>query len=310
MNVLEEMGQALARLAEQVGPAVVGIGGGRAGGAGPGGLGSGVVVAPGSVVTNAHNVRHGEVLVTFADGRTATATVTAADIDADLAVLATDTGEVAAPSWREDEPTIGQPVVGLANPGGHGLRVSYGTVSATGQAFRGPRGRRVRGGVEHTAPLPRGASGGPVVDLAGRLIGINTHRLGEGFYLAVPGTADLRERLDRLARGEQPVRRQLGVGLAGPRQTRQLRRAVGLPDRDGLLVRAVEQDSPAARADIRDGDLIVAAAGQPVASTDDLYDALGAAADDLLLHLVRGVDELDVTVHFGQSAEEGGSAGG
>lgn len=303
MNVLEEMGQALARLAEQVGPAVVGVGGGRLAGSGFGGHGSGVVLAEGSVVTNAHNVRRGEVPVTFADGRTTTATVTAADVDADLAVLAVDTGGVAALEWRDGEPAIGQPVVGLANPAGRGVRVSFGTVSATGQAFRGPRGHRVRGGVEHTAPLPRGASGGPVVDLAGRLVGINTHRLGEGFYLAVPGTADLRARLDRLARGEQPVRRQLGVGLAGARQARQLRRAVGLPDRDGLLVRVVEEGSPAAGADVRTGDLIVGAAGSPLRTADDLHDALGVAGDELTLQLVRGVDELDATVHFGHLPE-------
>lgn len=295
MTVLDEIGTTLGRLAASAGPAVVGIGGAGRRSA----HGTGVVLAPGRVVTNAHNVRGGEVAVVFSDGRQATAQVAAADIDADLAVLSTDTGDVTPLAWHDGEIGVGDPVVGLANPGGHGVRVSFGTVSATDQPFRGPRGRRVRGGVEHTAPLPRGASGGPVLTLDGKLVGINTHRLGDGFYLAVPGSADLRERLDKLGEGQAPERRHLGVGLAGPRQARQLRQAVGLPDRDGLLVRVVEDDSAAAAADVRTGDLIVAAGGQPLVSADDLFDALAQGGDELALELVRGSDELTVTVHFG-----------
>jgi S1-C subfamily serine protease len=77
-----------------------------------------------------------------------------------------------------------------------------------------------------------------------------------------------------------------------------LRRSVGLPERDGLLVRAVEDASPASEAGVQEGDLIAAAGGVPVTSVDDLYDALDRAGDELVLHLVRGVDELDVTVRL------------
>src|SRR5919199_921222 len=86
---------------------------------------------------------------------------------------------------------VGAPVLALANPGGHGLRTTFGLVSATGRSFRGPRGRRVPGSVEHTAPLPRGSSGGPLVDPDGRLLGLNAVRREGGLILAVPADGTL-----------------------------------------------------------------------------------------------------------------------
>ena len=129
----------------------------------------------------------------------------------------------------------------LGNPAGNGLRVTVGYVSGIGRAFRGPRGRRVAGAVEHTAPLLPGSSGGPIVDADGQLLGINTNRLGSGFYQAIASDSGLRDRVASLGRGEAPKRRRLGVGLAPAHVARQLRRAVGLEERDGLLVRDVEE---------------------------------------------------------------------
>ena len=104
----------------------------------------------------------------------------------------------------------------------------------------------------------------------------NTNRLGEGFYLALPADDALRTQADALARGESAAPPQLGIALAPPHVARRLRRAVGLPDTEGLLIQQVIQDSPAARAGLAPGDLIVAAAGRPVGDVDDLYDALQA----------------------------------
>ena len=140
-----------------------------------------------------------------------------------------------------------------------------------------------------------GSSGGPIVDLDGRLLGINTNRLGNGFYLAIAADSALRDRVSELGRGESPTRRRLGVGLAPSHVARQLRRAVGLPERDGLLVREVEEDSPAAKAGIREGDLIVAVGDREITSADDLFDALGTEGE-LKITLVRGADEQTVTV--------------
>jgi serine protease Do len=302
MAVLDELEQAVADVAGRAGPAVVGIGQGW-------GLGSGVVIGDGLVLTNAHNVHGQEVAITFADGRTATGQPAGADVDGDLAVIRVDTDGTTPVPWEPEAvaPRIGSAVFALANPGGRGLRTTLGQVSSVGQAFRGPRGRRVTGTIEHTAPMARGSSGGPVLDSSGRLLGINTNRLGDGFYAAIPADAELRARVDALTRGESPTRRSLGVGVLPGRAARHLRRSVGLPDRDGVLVQVVEDGSPGARAGLRRGDLIVAAGARPVATIDDLHQALDTLADgqSLPLTVVRGTDELAVSVTFGATREEG-----
>jgi serine protease Do len=296
MNAVTTLQDAIAGAAERVGPSVVGLGRGW-------GHGSGVVIADGHVLTNAHNLRRDEVTVSFADGRRETATVAGVDTDNDLAVLAVDTGDSPPVTWdpHNDELGIGTPVIALANPGGRGLRATLGFVSSGGRSFRGPRGRRIRGAIEHTAPLPRGSSGGPLVDPDGNLLGINSLRLDGGLILAVSAGAAVKERVLGLARGETVSPHRLGVAIAPPRVARRLRRAVGLPERDGLLVRAVEDGSPGDEAGIETGDLIVEAGGTPTANVEALYTALDgvpAAGGDLELTLVRGTDERTVTATF------------
>jgi len=288
MATLADLGREIGGIAETVGPSVVGIGNRWRGG-------SGVVIGENRILTNAHNLHGDEVTTTFADGRSAEAKVVGVDADGDLAVLEVSTEGARALVLGTDAPGVGTPVVALGNPNGHGPRVTFGFVSGTGRSFRGPRGRRVAGAVEHTAPLMPGSSGGPVVDLAGNLLGINTNRLGNGFYLAIAADAALRDRVGALGRGESPTRRRLGVGLAPSHVARRLRHAVGLPERDGLLVREVEDDSPAAKAGIAEGDLIVAVGDRAIASADDLFEALGTEGD-LKITLVRGADEQTVTV--------------
>lgn len=288
MGPIEELGKAIAGVADTAGASVVGIGNRWRGG-------SGVVIGENRILTNAHNLHGDGVTVTFADGRTAEGSALGVDADGDLAVLEAATEGARALELGTEAPGIGAPVVALGNPNGHGPRVTFGFVSGTGRSFRGPRGRRVAGAVEHTAPLMPGSSGGPVVDLDGRLVGVNTNRLGNGFYLAIAADAALRERVAALGRGETPTRRRLGVGLAPSHVARQLRRAVGLPERDGLLVREVEEGSPAERAGIAEGDLIVAAGGRDISSADDLFEALGTGGD-LELTVVRGVEEHRLTV--------------
>ena len=288
MSSLEELAETINSVAQKVGPATVRIGGGWRGG-------SGVVVGDGLVLTNAHNVRHDQVTVTFADGRQEEAEVKGVDVDGDLAVLAVATGGAAALAWAEQAPGLGTPVFGVAS-NGSGARVTFGTVSSVSAAFRGPRGRRIAGTIEHTAPLAPGSSGGPLVNAAGELVGINTNRLGDAFYLALPADAVLRQRVAGLQTGKSVERPRLGVGIAPAHVARRLRRSVGLPERDGLLVREVEDDSPAAKAGVREGDLIVSAGGRDIVSADDLFDALGAAGDSLSLGLVRGADDLTLEV--------------
>jgi serine protease Do len=298
MTLLEELETSVLAIAERTGQAVVGLGRGW-------GVGSGVVIAPGRVLTNAHNLRHDETTITFHDGRQAGGRVTGSDSDLDIAVIDVDTGEIEPVGWAEDgadaaKPAIGRAVLALANPGGRGLRVTPGFVSSSARSFRGPRGRRIAGAIEHTAPLPRGSSGGPLLDTAGRLLGINAVRVEGGLILAIPADGTLRERVEALGRGEAPQRVRLGVAIAPPRVARRLRHAVGLPERDGLLVRAVEEGSAAERAGVERGDLIVAAGGRELERVDVLYEALDGAraAGQLELLIVRGTDERTVTVAF------------
>jgi serine protease Do len=267
------------------------------------GRGAGIVIAANRVLTNAHNLRGHEVTVGFADGHSVAGSVRGVDADGDLAVIDVDTGSTpalpvqpAAPS-----PRLGQTVIAVANPGGLGVRVTLGTVSSLDRSFPGPQGRKISGGIEHTAQLGRGSSGSPIVDIDGALLGINTHRLGDGFYLSIVAGADLAKRVDDLAGGKSPTRARLGVGLAPTEAARKMRRAVGLPERDGVLVRFIEADSPAERAGIRRGDLIVRAGGRDVASTDDLFEALSGAEQSptIEIGLVRGAEELLVTATWG-----------
>ena len=297
MTIFDEIQASVARLAQDAGSSVVGIGQRW-------GIGSGIVLGEGRVLTNAHNLRGGQATVTFAGGRTAEGTVAGHDFDGDLAVVQADTGQVAALPWATAAPAIGMPVFALANPGGRGLRVTFGTVSGIDRSFRGPRGLRITGSLEHTAPLLPGSSGGPVLDAAGRLLGINTNRLGEGFYLAIPADEELRRRVDALARGESARRPQLGITITPGHLARRLRRAVGLPEAEGVLIREVAEDSPAARAGLASGDLIVAAAGQPTRTPDDLFDALQAAQGGTIeLSIVRGTDERAIQVAFGGTGQ-------
>jgi serine protease Do len=281
-------------VAGQAGNGVVGIGQRW-------GIGSGVVLGKDQILTNAHNVRGDEVTVTFPDGHTAAGRVLGHDIDGDLAVIGVETGDLSAIEWATDGPPgIGTPVFALSNPGGRGLRVTIGFVTGVERSFRGPRGRRITGSIEHDAPLLPGSSGGPIVTDEGQLLGLNTNRLGEGFYLAIPADESLRARVEVLGRGESTGRVRLGIGVAPPHVASRMRRAVGLPDADGILIRMVEDDSPAARAGLAKGDLIVLAAGRPVGGIDDLFDALGTAADGVIqLVILRGTEERAVDVQLG-----------
>jgi serine protease Do len=294
MSVLLELQAAAASVAERAGGSTVGI---RAGWR----TASGVVVAPGQVLTCAHGLRTEEVAVTLPDGRSVPGRLAGVDAAGDLAAVAADTGETAAIEWSRESPALGTPVFALARLGDGSLRVTSGAVSALGRSFRGPRGRRIAGSIEHTAAVARGSAGGPLVDAGGRLLGLSSVRLDGGLVLALAADADLEARAESLGRGEAPARHSLGVAVVSSRAARRMRRAVGLGDRDGLLVREVAAEGPAAAAGVEPGDLIVAAGGREIASVDDLYAALDAHAGNapLALELVRGEADRTVKVELG-----------
>ncbi len=289
MSVLIELQESVAAVAAAVGPSVVGIGSRL--------RGSGVVVADGRVLTNAHNLRGSEVTVRFADGRSTRGAVKGVDWDGDLAVVEVDTTGAPAIAWSDGTATIGSAVFAAAATPTGGPRISFGFVSSVARAFRGPGGRRISGSVEHTAPLAPGSSGSPLLDADGALLGLNTNRVGEGFYLALPADAALRARVEALGRGESREQPHLGIAVAPAHVARRLRRSVGLPERDGILIRGVEAGSPAEAAGIAEGDLLVAAGGTAVADVDALHEWLRDAVFPIELTLVRGAEERTATIN-------------
>lgn len=301
MTVLDELARAVSSIAQGAGPSAVRVGSGWRGG-------SGVVAAPGAVLTNAHNVRSDGLTVTFADGRQAQGKLAGIDMDGDLAVISVDTGGAPELEWSSTPAQIGTPVFAVTL-NGNGPRVTFGLISSVARPFRGPRGRRISGSLEHTAPLVPGSSGSALVDADGKLLGLNTNRLGGGFYLALPADDSLRTRVASLKRGESAERPRLGIAIAPSRVARHLRRAVGLPEQDGVLVREVEDNSPAARAGIAEGDLIVEAAGRPIREPDDVYEALGtvAAAGVMTLRIVRGAEERTVEARLTTESDAAGN---
>src|SRR5258708_8297389 len=157
MAILDEIQAGIVRLADGVGAAVVGIGQRW-------GVGSGIVLGEGRVLTNAHTVRGDQVTVTSPAGRTAEGSVAGHDIDGDLAVIEVDTGGAAALPWTTRAPaSIGTPVFALANPGGRGLRGTVGFVSRIDPTFPGPPGPRLTRSLAHTAPPLPPSSRGPGV---------------------------------------------------------------------------------------------------------------------------------------------------
>lgn len=285
--ILADLRSAAGRVADAVGPAVVRIE--------DGGGGNGLVVGDGAILTNAHNVRSDAIPLLFTDGRSTEASVSGVDADGNVAILAAATADVSAVERAAEAAVIGQPVfaVGASR---RGPRVSFGLVSAVGQAMPGPRGRRLRGAIEHTAPLARGSSGSALVDVDGRLLGVNVIRLGSGFYQALPADDALWGRIARLTAGESVERPRIGVAVAPAWVAKRMRAAVGLSTEGGLLVREVVEASRAEQAGIAVGDLLLAVDGTPLEEPDDLADAIDRATDGLTISLLRGDTPIDVEV--------------
>jgi serine protease Do len=281
VSTLEQIGDDVRKITARAAASVVGVGGWR-------GV-SGFAIAPGRVITATHGIRDEEVALELADGTRGSGRVVAIDRGLGLAAVEIEADAVAPLEWAEQDPPVGAAVIALAKPGRRGMRAAVGFVAAVDRTIRGPRGRRLDGVLEHSAPLPRGASGGPLLDASGRLVGVNLLRL-EGGLIAAPGTR-LRDRLDRLARGEAIRARHLGIAVAPPYVARRLQRALGLPERDGVLVRGVAEGTPAEAAGLERGDLIVAVDGEPLTGIDALHEAVDRASGALSLTVIRGAEE-------------------
>jgi S1-C subfamily serine protease len=243
------------------------------------GGGSGFVFTPdGLVLTNSHVVHEAaRIVVTLADGRRMPATVIGEDPASDLAVIRLerpqfDEGLIAAELGDSQKLRVGQIAIAIGAPYGFHSTVTAGVVSALGRSLRSYTGRLIDDVLQTDAALNPGNSGGPLVDSSGRVIGVNTATIlpAQGICFAI-GINTAKFIASRLLRDGR-IRRSY-VGLSG--QTVPVRRRVvrfyDLPKETGALVQHVEDGSPAKRAGLREGDVIIALEGQPVAGVDDLH---------------------------------------
>ncbi len=288
---LDAYSAAVVGAVDQVGPAVVSVyvGGAAEAAQARGGAGSGVVVTPdGYLLTNEHVVqRVSEARVTFVDGRSVPAVVAGRDPATDLAVLRAQAGALPYAQLASDlRLRAGQLVVAVGNPLGFESTVSAGVVSALGRSLRSRQGRLIEGVVQHTAALNPGNSGGPLLDAAGRVVGINTAiiAMAQGIGFAIPAATAQWVLTEILTQGR--VRRAwLGVAARDRPLDRRLVRALGLSATQAVEVLSRESEGPAAASDLHPGDLIVGVGAQVVDGIDALHRLLGRVPPGTTLEL-------------------------
>jgi S1-C subfamily serine protease len=281
-ELLDGYSAAVIAAAEKISPAVVNIEVKKNAGAGPGparsaraGSGSGFVFTPdGFILTNSHVVHHAQdIEVALADGRRYTARLIGDDPDTDLAVLRVHAPNLtAAQLGNSNAIRVGQLAIAVGNPYGFQCTVTAGVVSATGRSLRSNSGRLIDDVIQTDAALNPGNSGGPLVDSRGTVIGVNTAIIlpaqGICFAIAVNTAQFVAVRLMRDGR----VRRSfLGVGGQNVIIPRLLARQLNLASSSGVLVLGVEKDSPAQRAGLAEGDVIIGIDSLPVKGVDDLH---------------------------------------
>ena len=300
-GLLDAYSEAVMRVVETVGPSVVRLDVSAPSSHGPGrrGSGSGVVVAPdGLILTNSHVVHGAPSLeVLTQEGRTLSARVLGDDPDTDLALVRVNES-VALPAARlGDSKSLkrGQLVIAIGNPLGFESTVTAGVVSALGRSLRASTGRLIDDVIQTDAALNPGNSGGPLCDSRGHVIGINTAIImgAQNICFAVASnTASFV--LAELIRHGRVRRGFIGVRAQQTPIPRLLARAAGVAQDRGLMVWSLDQQGPAARAGLKERDIIVGADGRVTTGVDDLLRALDSNSlgrDVEIAYIRRGVLE-------------------
>jgi S1-C subfamily serine protease len=281
--LLDAYSQAVVRTVEAVGPTVVRIDAGRAGG-------SGVVFTPdGLILTNSHVVERAKPLtVMLPDGRVRGADLIGRDADTDLAVIRVDGVGGPPLAWAtlgdSRAVRVGQVAIAIGNPYGFHHSVTAGVVSALGRSLRAQSGRLMDDIIQTDAALNPGNSGGPLVTTRGEVIGVNTAMIRSAQGLSFAIASNTARFVAALLIRDGRIRRSY-IGVAGQNVPvpRAFARANRLAVASGVLVASVAEHSPAATSGLRNGDVLIAFAGDAISGIDDLHrrltaDRIGAAS--------------------------------
>jgi S1-C subfamily serine protease len=305
--LLDGYSKTITRVVETIAPAVVNIrvqGANQNRRAGPetGGSGSGFVIAPdGFILTNSHVV-HGakRMEVTLADGRVFTATLVGDDPETDLAVVRINASQLVHAQFGDSKSIrVGQIAVAIGSPFGFQQTVTAGVVSALGRSMRSQSGRLIDNVIQTDAALNPGNSGGPLVNSRGEIIGVNTAIIlpAQGICFAI--ASNTAEFVAAWLIKEGVIRRSW-IGVAGQNVPihRRVVRFHRLAADHGVLVAGIEPGSPASRAGLRQGDVIVTFSGAPVSGIDELHRHLVAEVIGVpsLITVVRHTEKLDLVV--------------
>jgi S1-C subfamily serine protease len=288
-------------------------------------LGTGFVVdKEGYILTNAHVVdengqRAGSVTVVFNQGGSETQRVpgqlVGVDVGSDVAVIKVDPSKVdlkPLPLGDSDKVAVGEPVVAIGNPLGYDFSITSGIVSATGRSLQAPNGQTIPNGIQTDAAINQGNSGGPLIDNAGRVIGINEQIASsgggnDGLGFAVPINTAIRS-MEQLKANGKVTYAWMGVGLQT--LTSDIASTFNMNTQGGALVEQVSPDSPAAKAGIKGGDRSVDVQGQPFTIGGDVIvkadDTTIKTADDLIAFLgtKKPGDTITVTVERDGKTQE------
>jgi S1-C subfamily serine protease len=312
-TLLDAYSQAVVSAAEAISPSVIKIDVAQAGRSRSGeprerqGGGSGFVFAPdGLALTNSHVV-HGatRIDVSLPDGQRFPAHIIGDDPATDLAVIriglpSNDAPRlVAAPLGDSQRLRVGQVAIAIGNPYGFQYTVTAGVVSALGRSLRSYSGRLIEDVIQTDASLNPGNSGGPLVTSDGRVVGVNTATIvgAQGLCFAI-GINTAKFVAGRLLREGRIRRSYIGVEAQTVPLLRRVVRFYDLPKESGVIVISVENASPGQRAGLREGDVIVAMDGKPVAGVDDLHRLLTDARVGSVsaLTIVRHTEKLELKV--------------
>ena len=293
-GLLAALSEEMAGAVERAGRAVVTVEGRRRMPA------SGIVWRDGGVVATADHVleRDEDIMVTVAGGQRVAATLAGRDPGSDLAVLriagaSADPAELA----PEGSSKVGHLVLALGRPGGGSPVASFGVISTLGGAWRTARGGALEGYIRADLALYPGFSGGPLVDVQGRVLGLNSSHLAPGRGLAIP--SHVVDGIVQTLLTQGRIRRAyLGVASQPVQLPAALRQKLGLRQETGLILVSVEPGSPSEVGGLLMGDVLVGIAGQTVADSEDLQAALGpqVVGKPVNVSVLRGGETKDLTV--------------